>query len=209
MCQRPTVVRLYNGEVASAVEVGCWAHARRKFVALQDTDCRVAYPLKLITRLYRIERLADLRGLSPEERAALRRKRSERELDKLERWLVRTLADEPPSSDLASACGYILNQWDALTRFLDDGRLSLDNNLCERQIRTIALGRRNYLFAGSHDAARRAATLYSLTRTAAPHGVPPLPYLTDVLEKLAGECSPGERLDELLPDHWQPDPLPP
>ena len=200
--------RLYNGEVASAVEVGCWAHSRRKFVALQDTDCRVAYPLKLITRLYRLDRLADLRELSYEERRALRQKRSGPELQKLQRWIVRILTDEPPSSDLAKASGYILNQWDALNRFLDDGRLSLDNNLCERQLRDIALGRKNYLFAGSHDAARRAANLYSLTRTAALHGVPPLPYLTHVLTKLAGGW-PDDRLDELLPDHWRPDPLPP
>jgi len=200
--------RLYNGEVARAIEVGCWAHARRRLVALQDTDCRVAYPLKLIARLYRLERLADLRELSPEERQALRQERSSPELEKLKRWIVRTLADEPPSSELAKASGYILNQWTALTRFLDDGRLSLDNNLCERQIRDVALGRKNFLFAGSHDAARRTATLYSLMRTAALHGVPPLPYLTDVLTKLAAAW-PDDRLDELLPDHWQPDPLPP
>jgi transposase len=138
--------RLYNGRVASGVEVGCWAHSRRKYVALQDTDCRVAYPLKLITRLYRIERLADLRELSHDERARLRQKRSGPQLDKLKRWLLPTLTNEPPASELAKASRYILNQWDALTRFLDDGRLSLDNNLCESQLRDIALGRKNYWF---------------------------------------------------------------
>jgi transposase len=197
--------RLYNGQVASAVEVGCWAHARRRFVALQDTDCRVAYPLKLIARLYRIERLADLREIPYEERAALRRDRSQPELEKLKRWLLGFLMNEPPASDLAKASAYFLNHWTALTRFLDDGRLRLDNNLCERQLRDIALGRKNYLFAGSHDAAHRAATLYSLTRTAALHGLPPLPYLTDVLTKLA-HAWPDERLHELLPDRWQPQP---
>ena len=79
---------------------------------------------------------------------------------------------------------YLLNHWAALSRFLDDGRLVLDNNGTERQLRAVALGRKNYLFAGSHDAARRAAVLYSLLRTCAQHGVPPLPYLTDVLRKL-------------------------
>jgi transposase len=83
--------RLYNGDVASAVEVGCWAHGRRRLVALQDTDPRVAYPLKLIGRLYRIERLADARELCPQERAELRRERSGPELDALQRWLVQTL----------------------------------------------------------------------------------------------------------------------
>jgi transposase len=200
--------RLFNGAVARAVEVGCWAHGRRRLVDLRDTDCRVAYPLNLIRRLYRLEYLADLRELEPDARAAFRQERSAPELDKLKPWLVRTLADEPPSSELAKASGYILNHWDALTRFLEDGRLDLDNNLCERQLRDIACGRKNYLFAGSHDAARRAATLYSLLRTAALHDVPPLPYLTTVLEKLAGGW-PAERLDELLPDRFQPDPPPP
>jgi transposase len=200
--------RLFNGQAASALEVGCWAHGRRRFVALQDTDCRVAYPIKLIGRLYRIERLADVKALSPEERAALRRERSAPVLDTLHRWLVGTLAQEPPSSELARAAGYLLNQWAPLTRFLDDGRLSLDNNLCERQLRDIALGRKNFLFAGSHEAARRSAALYSLMRTCAQHGLPPLPYLTDVLRKLAAGWE-HDRLDELLPDRWQQDRAPP
>jgi len=198
--------RLFNGQAASATEVGCWAHARRKFVALQDTDCRVAYPLKLITRLYRIERLADVKDLSPEERVKLRGERSQRVLDTLHPWLVTTAAQEPPSSDLARASGYVLNHWNALNRFLDDGRLSLDNNLCERQLRDIALGRKNFLFAGSHAAAHRTANLYSLLRTAAQHGVPPLPYLTDILRSLATGC---DQLDGLLPDRWLASRAPP
>lgn len=135
-------------------------------------------------------------------RTALRQERAPPLLAKLQRWLVATSGTEPPSSDLAKAARYLVNQWTALTRFVDDARLSLDNNLCEQQLRDIALGRKNFLFAGSHDAASRAAALYSLLRTCALHGVLPLPYLTDVLRKL----STGEydtRLDELLPDRWQ------
>ena len=98
------------------------------------------------------------------------------------------------------------NQWTALTRFVDDGRLSLDNNLCEQQMRAIALGRRNYLFCGSHDAARCTAILYGLMRTCAQYDVPPLPYLTDVLRKLA-DGWPQKRILELLPDRWQPGPV--
>jgi transposase len=193
--------RLFDGQVASAIEVGCWAHGRRRLVALQDTDCRVAYPLKLIARLYRIEHLADARQLSPDERASLRQQRSQPVLEKLKRWLLSTLVNEPPSSELAKATGYLLNQWTALSQFVEDGRLNLDNNLCEQQMRDIALGRKNYLFAGSHDAARRAAALYSLMRSCAQHGVPPLPYLTDVLRKLADGWKQS-RLDELLPHRW-------
>ena len=200
--------RLFNGQAASAIEVGCWAHGRRRLVALQDTDCRVAYPIKLIGRLYRIERLADVKELSAQERAALRRTRSGPVLETLQRWLVATAAKEPPSSDLARAAAYVLNHWTALTRFLDDGRLGLDNNLCERQIRDIALGRRNFLFAGSHDAAHRSAALYSLMRTAAQHGLAPLPYLTDVLKKLTAGWD-HDQLDDFLPDRWQPGTAPP
>jgi hypothetical protein len=194
--------RLFNGRQARAVEVGCWAHARRKFVTLADTDFRVAYPLQLIRRLYRLEYLADLQELAPEERAALRGERTRDALNGLERWLAVTVTQEPPGSELAKASQYCLNHWTALTRFLDDGHLSPDNNLCEQQLRDVALGRKNYLFAGSHDAARRIAALYSLMRTCAQHDVPPLPYLTHVLRKLAAGWDPN-RLEELLPDRWQ------
>ena len=200
--------RLFNGVAASAIEVGCWSHARRRFVALQDTDCRVAYPIKLIGRLYRIEKLADAKDLSAPERTELRRTRSRPVLDTLQRWLLTTTFKETPRSELAQAAAYVLNHWTALTRFVEDGLLSLDNNLCERQIRDIALGRRNYLFSGSHAAARHSAAIYSLLRTAALHGVAPLPYLTDALTKLAAGSDP-DRLDELLPDRWRPGPAPP
>jgi transposase len=195
--------RLFNGQVANATEYGCVSHARRKLVALQDTDCRVAYPIKLIARIYRIEHLADARECTPIDRSALRQERTQPILEQLKRWALVTHASEPPSSDLAKAVGYMLNQWEALTRFVTDGRISPDNNLTESQLRSIALGRKNYLFAGSHEAARRAAVLYTITRTCALHGVPPLAYLTDILPKLAGAW-PQHRIDELLPGNWKP-----
>ncbi len=123
-------------------------------------------------------------------------------LDRLRRWLILIVATEPPSSDIVRAAAYCLKQWEALIRFLDDGRLSLDNNLCEQQLRDVALGRKNFLFAGSHDAAHRTATLYSLMRTCAQHGVEPRPYLTYVLRTLARGREPG-RIQDLLPDRWQ------
>ena len=123
--------RAFNGHVAAAGEVGCWAHGRRRLVAQQDVDCRVAYPLKLIARLYRIEHLADAQQLSVGERTTLRQERARPVLDTLQRWRVITHRDEPPSSELAKASGYLLNHWEALTRFVDDGRLSLDNNLTD------------------------------------------------------------------------------
>jgi transposase len=195
--------RLFNGQVAHAIEVGCWSHARRKLVALRDSDCRVAYPLKLIARLYRIEHLADARDLAPDDRAALRQARAAPVLAKIGGWAELTRTTEPPRTELAKAAAYLANHWGALCRFLEDGRLDLDTNLIERQIRDLALGRKNYLFAGSHDAARRAANLYSLTRTCAQHGVPPLPYFTDVLRKLANGWT-ITRVEELLPHRWRP-----
>lgn len=194
--------RLFNGKVAQAEEVGCLAHARRKFYALRDVDVRVAYPLLLISQLYRVETLADLRELTPEARCALRRERSRRILDRYHRWLVLTLKSEPPASALHAACQYSLNHWKALTRFVDDGSLPLDNNLCERQIRSLALGRRNYLFAGSDAGAERAATCYTIFRTCALQGVDPHAYVKDVLERLANGW-PASRLEELLPGNWK------
>lgn len=195
--------RLFTGQAAQAIEVGCWSHGRRGFVELEKTDCRIAYPLALIARLYRIEHLADARGLAPNERAAMRQTRSGPVLDQLHRWCVLTLANEPPGSALAKATAYLVNQWTALTRFVQDGRIDLDNNLTERQVRDIAVGRRNYLFAGSHAAARRAANLYSLVRTCAQYGVPPLAYFTDLLNKLANGCRITQ-VEDLLPHCWRP-----
>ena len=165
----------------------------------EPTDCRVAYPLQLIARLYRIEHLADAQHLSPKDRALLRHERCVPVLNKLQHALARAHLNEPPGSAFAKATRYVLNHWTALTRFLDDGRLLLDNNGTERQLRAVAVGRKNYLFAGSHDAARRAAVLYSLMRTCAQHGVPPLPYVTDVLRKLREDVP----VHDLLPDRWR------
>lgn len=202
--------RLYNGKRAQAVEVGCWCHARRKLHDLIDSDVRVAYPLKLIGQLYRVEGLADLREGTPEQRLELRRSRSLGITERYHRWLCRTVEGEPPGSALAKACAYGVNHWGALTRFLEDGRLPLDNNLCELQIRSLAVGRRNYLFAGSDAGAEWAATLYSLLRTCALHGIDTYAYLVDLLGKLAAGWS-QLRVDELLPEHWaetHPEPAP-
>lgn len=193
--------RLFNGSAAECLEIGCWFHARRGVFALKDTDNRVAYPLLLIRRLYRLEYLADLRKLEGEERARFRQERSESVLDRIKRWADYLHDQEPPDTDIAKAAGYFRNHWTALGRFVRDGRLGLDNSIVERQIRYIALGRKNYLFCGSHEAAVRTARLYSLVRTCALNGVLPLPYLTDVLRKIAGGW-PQRRIDELLPDRW-------
>jgi hypothetical protein len=195
--------RVYNGKKAEATEVGCLAHARRRYYELLDSDVRVAYPLKLIGQVYQVEDLADRRKLTPEDRLVMRKERSSPIMDRYHRWLLRMVSGEPPTSTLAKACAYSLNHWGALTRFLTDGNLPPDNNLCEQQIRSLALGRRNYLFAGSDAGAERSAILYSLTRTCALHGVDAFAYLKDVLGKLAAGW-PTDQLDELLPENWSP-----
>lgn len=196
--------RLFNGMVANAIEVGCWGHARRGWFGIKDVDVRVSYPLTIVQHLYRVETLADARGLDPPGRAKLRQERSQPELDKLKRWILQTQQTEPPKSSMSKANCYVLNQWEALTRFVEDGRLSLDNNLTEQQMRAVAMGRRNFLFCGSHEGARRAAVLYSLVRTCALRGVAPLGYLTDVLKRLANGW-PMNRIEELLPGNWKPE----
>ncbi|MCA9633915.1 MAG: IS66 family transposase [Myxococcales bacterium] len=197
-----TFDRLFDGQVAEAVEAGCLAHARRKFFELKDVDPRVAFPLQLIQKVYAVEREASDTGMTASERLALRQQRSPKHLEKLKRWVVKTARIERPTSPLQKACAYMINHWAALTRFMEDGALSVDNNFCELQIRSLAVGRRNYLFAGSEDGARRAAVLYSVLRTCALHGVEPMAYVADVLAKLAAGW-PQARLDELMPDRWQ------
>lgn len=198
-----TFDRLFNGRVADALEVGCWAHARRRLFQLKDADHRVAYPLKLIAMLYRIEREATRDGLTPLARARRRVEQSTLILRRLFAWYVRTAAREPPTSALGRACRYALNHRVALERFVEDGHLRLDNNFCELQIRSLAVGRKNYLFAGSDEGAERAAALYSLLRTAVLHGVDPQAYLTDVLDRLADRDDPCD-VEALLPDVWAP-----
>ena len=134
----------------------------------------------------------------------MRQTRSKKYLEQLRRWLKACTKHEPPQSAFAKACGYTLRHWEALNRFTIDGALALDNNLCESQIRSLALGRKNYLFAGSEVGAKRAAIIYSVTRTCALQQVPPLNYITDVLGKIAAGW-PSERYHELLPDSWKAD----
>jgi transposase len=193
--------RCFNGRVASAVEVGCWAHARRKFFDLLDTDPRAAVPMKLIAELYQLEKGFMARGLDLEAHQRERASKSARVLGRLKAWLDKTQGVSPPASNMAKAIGYILNQWDALNVFLRDARLPLDNTFCEQQIRGIAVGRRNYLFVGSDDGGTNAAVHYSIMRTCALNEVDPVDYLEDVLAKLA-DGWPQARIGELTPYGW-------
>lgn len=190
--------RLY--ESGRIVEVGCWAHARRKvFDVYEATGSPIAEEaLAWIKRLYAVE--ARIRGRPPDRRHATRREESAPLLAWFREWLVEQRAKLPPRGGLSQAFGYILGHWAALVRFTTDGRLEADNNAAENVLRGIALGRKNFLFAGSDAGGENAAILYTLIETAKLNGVEPFAYLRDVLARIADH--PINRIDELLPWQW-------
>ncbi len=188
--------------LGKAIEVGCWMHCRRYFErAFKGQELTAAYALGLIKDLYKIERCAKNEGDSPEERLTRRQTYSQPIFDKLKEWIDDNKDSTRPTSLLHKAFTYADNQWTALLRPLEDGRLELDNGDCERTMRGPAMGRRNWLFAGADTGAKRAATLYTVLESAARHGLNLRLYLRDVILKIAGGW-PQSRLDELLPHRW-------
>jgi transposase len=184
------------------IEVGCNMHARRYFVkALDANDVRAAVPIAAFKALYNIE--AAVKDASPERRREERQARSKLVYDELVAWCRQYQPTEPPSSLLAKAIQYLLNHRVALTRFLDDGRLPIDNGLIERIHRGPAVTRRAYLFAGSHAGAERAAIAYSIIATCDLLDVSPVHYLADVLPKLARGVFTNAELAELTPAAWK------
>jgi transposase len=179
-------------------EVGCWAHTRRGFVDAFETDVRAALMVALIQRLYQVER--DAAALSVDARQALRREQSLPILAQIAIERDALASTVLPKSPLGDAVRYLTNQWAALQRYVEDGRLAIDNNPAENQLRGIAVGRKNWLFAGSLEGARRAALLYSLVQSCALIGVSPFEYLRDVLLRVA--THPQHRIAELTPKGW-------
>jgi transposase len=181
-------------------EAGCLAHARRKFHELwanhQSTIGEQA--LKFFVQLYEIER--EVHELDAPERRRIRQERSRPVADALHLWLTQQRRKLPEGSATIKAIDYSLKRWAALTRYLGDGNLPADNNWVENQIRPIAIGRSNWLFAGSLRAGQRAAAVMSLVHSARLNGHDPYAYLRDILERLPTQ--PASRIDELLPHRW-------
>ncbi|NYT79883.1 IS66 family transposase, partial [Alcaligenaceae bacterium] len=183
-------------------EIGCMAHARRKFfdlhVANQSQLAKQA--LDYIGELYEIER--ETKALDANDRWRIRQEKAKPIADKLHTWMLAQRLRVPDGSGTAKAFDYSLKRWVALTRYLDDGRIPVDNNYIEQQIRPIALGRRNWLFAGSLRAGKRAAAVMSLIQSAKLNGHDPHAYLKDILTRLPTHRA--SQIDELLPHNWQP-----
>ena len=183
-------------------EAGCLAHARRKFHELwvnhQSTIGEQA--LKFFIQLYAVER--EVHDLDAGQRRRIRQDKARPVADAFEQWLRQQRQKLPEGSATLKAIDYSLNRWTALTRYIDDGNLPPDNNWVENQIRPIAIGRSNWLFAGSLRAGQRAAAVMSLVHSAKLNGHDPYAYLRDILERLPTQ--PASRIDELLPHRWAP-----
>ena len=184
------------------IEIGCMAHARRKFHELHIANkSQIAHQaLNYMARLYEIER--EIIHLSVEERVAQRQKNAKPILDDLHQWLMAQRQLIASGTATAKAMDYSLKRWAALTRYLDDGDVPIDNNWVENQIRPWALGRSNWLFAGSLRSGQRAAAIMSLIQSAKLNGLDPYAYLKDVLGRLPTQRASA--IHELLPHHWKP-----
>jgi transposase len=193
----------YKALFASGItEVGCLAHARRKFHDLwvNHQSPLAEEALKYFGGLYEIER--QVRELTAEERQRIRQLQARPIADKFHDWLRLQRQKTTEGTAIAKAINYSLGRWQALTRFLDDGSLPIDNNWVENRIRPIALGRSNWLFAGTLRAGKRAAAVMSLIQSARLNGHDPYRYLKDVLERMPTQ--PASRIGELLPHSWAP-----
>jgi len=191
---------LFAGNLIS--EAACWAHVRRKFF---DVHAATGSPiakeaLDRIGQLYQVEK--DINGALSDERGRERQRRSKPIAEALWTWAEETVRKLSRKSELAAAFRYMRARWAALGRCFDDGRLALDNNPAERALRGVAIGRKNYLFAGSDAGGRRAAAMYSLIETAKLNRINPQLYIADVLARIADH--PARHIADLLPWNWQP-----
>ena len=181
--------------------LGCMAHARRKFDEAKSNDAtRAEYVLAQMQKLYAVERQVKEQGCSTERIYEIRQVQSAPVLVQLKKWMLENYKEVLPQSTIGQALHYSLQRWDKLMLYTTDGRLEIDNNLVENAIRPVAIGRKNYLFAGSHNGARRAAMLYSFLGTCKINDVNPFEWLKDILSKIP--THPVNKLHQLMPSQW-------
>jgi transposase len=179
------------------------AHARRYFIDALPTDKeRAGYVLEQMQQLYAIERSCRQKELSCDGRKEVRQKEAVPILEKLGKWIKEQYPTVLPKSPIGKAMAYSIKRWDKLCRYTLNGMLEIDNNPVENSIRPVALGRKNYLFCGSHDAAQRTAIIYSLLGSCKMHGIDPNIWLKDILTRLP--MHPINKIKELLPHNWKP-----
>jgi transposase len=184
------------------IHMHCMAHARRKFSeALQNDQARAEYALGMFQKLYAIERKIKDDALSQQAALQLRQEQAVPILKTLKEWMTAEYLKVLPKSAIGQAIDYCLPRWEKLSIYTTNGSLHIDNNPVENAIRPVALGRKNYLFAGSHDAAQRAAMVYSLFATCKFHNINPYNWLKDVLERL--HLYTTSNVSELLPQNWK------
>jgi transposase len=202
---------IYAGSQGAIVEVACWAHARNKFRAAEGTDPERALAAKAwVRKLYDVEdeakaEIARLQLAGADAAVVFLRLRQQQSvplLTSLCQWLRVHKEQVLPKSPIAAAINYVLNQWEALNRYTTDGDLHIDNNLSERTLKLIGIGRKNWLFIGSDQGGQTAAVLYSFTATCKHLGMNTFAYLRDVLSRLPTQ--PAEQLSDLLPHRWRP-----
>ncbi len=193
--------QIYGDPERGVVEVACWAHARRKFFDAQSSDImRAMVMLAYIRLLYDVEREADDRNLSAEQRRALRQAMSLPILTDICAYLERERPKVLPKSPEGQAIAYTLSNWKALVRYCEDGDLEIDNNGAERSLRGVAVGRKNWMFFGSDNGGRTAAVLNSMMASCKRLHIDPFAYLRDIFERIAAH--PKNQLEDLLPDRW-------
>ena len=185
--------------------VNCMVHIRRHFEqALDENRPMAEHGLSEIQHVYKIEHMCDDAGLSPEERKAKRQELSKPIMEAMKLWMETEGVKYSESSQIGKAITYAYTRWDNMMRYLEDGRLLLDNNLAENEIRPVTLGRKNYLFCGNHEAAQNMAIVCSLLATCRNHDVNPRDYLNDVISQMPYQAkAPHEELLQLLPHKWK------
>jgi len=190
------------GRKEEVTHLACWAHARREFERALDNDTpRAQKALLMIQALYAVERQAREQNLSSKQVKDLRLEKSLPMINELGKWIYQEIKNTLPKSQIGKAMAYVYARWDALSAYLYDGNLQIDNNLVENAIRPVALGRKNYLFAGSHEAAQRAAMIYSFFAICKKHQVNPFQWLKFTLENIM--TINHKKLSDLFPQNYK------